>query len=244
MAEAVVASPNARSKGLLARAIGVIVSPTETYADVVAQPRILAALALILVLMVGVSTAFSSSQLGKELTLEQTVRYMEGVGMQVTDEIYGRMEDGIMDQRWYVGAIGAAVFIPLMAAVLAGIILGVYTALLGGDATFKQVFAIVVYSGFIVVLHTLFAYPMMFMKESMASPTSLAVFAPFLDETSFVARLLGAIDLFRLWWIVNLAIGVGVLYKRRTSTIVSTMLAVYAVIALIIAGIGTAFSGA
>jgi hypothetical protein len=63
-------------------------------------------------------------------------------------------------------------------------------------------------------------------------------------ESSFVARLIGAIVLFRLWWIVNLAIGVGVLYKRKTSPVVWTMLAVYAVIALIIASIGSAVSGA
>jgi hypothetical protein len=85
---------------------------------------------------------------------------------------------------------------------------------------------------------------MFYLKESMANPTSLAVFMPFLDESSFVARLVGAIDLFRLWWIVNLSIGIGVLYKKRTSPIVWSMLAVYAVIALIIAAAGAALSGA
>jgi hypothetical protein len=244
MPEAAVSSPDAGSKGLLARAIGVIVSPKETYADVAAKPRILGALALVLVIVIGVSTTFFSSQLGKELVLEQNVRMMERFGVQVSDQMYDQIEDRIMNQPPYLTMIAPAIFLPLMAAILAGVILGTYTALLGGDATFKQVYAIVIYSGFLIALQGLFVYPMFYLKESMSSPTSLAVFLPFLDEASFMGRLLGAVDLFYLWWIVNLAIGVGVLYKKATSPIVSTMLAVYAVIALIIAGIGTAFSGA
>jgi hypothetical protein len=238
------APPAIPSKGLLARAVGVIVSPKNTYADVVARPRILGALGLVLAIVISVSTTFSSTQRGKELALEQTVRYMESFGMQVTDQIYDRMETQIMNQRPYTTVVGTAVVLPLTAAILAGLILAVYTAILGGDAKFKQVYAVVIYSGFLLALQTLFVYPMFYLKQSMSSPTSLAVFLPFLGETSFVARLVGAVDLFRLWWIVNLAIGVGVLYRKRTSPIVSTLLAVYAVIALIIAAIGTAFSGA
>jgi hypothetical protein len=43
---------------------------------------------------------------------------------------------------------------------------------------------------------------------------------------------------------VNLAIGLGVLYKRRTGPIAVGMLAVYLAIALIVAGVKTALSGA
>ena len=59
------------------------------------------------------------------------------------------------------------------------------------------------------------------------------MFLPFLDETRFSARLLGSIDLFCIWWMVSLAIGLGVLYKRRTAPIATTLLVVYAVIALV-----------
>ena len=86
--------------------------------------------------------------------------------------------------------------------------------------------------------------PLNYVRESLTSPTSLAVFLPFLEETSFLARLLGAIDLVYLWWCVNLAIGLGVLYKRRTGPIAGGILAVYGIIALIIAAVRTALSGA
>ena len=246
MTETVVAAQAAGSpsKSLLARAVGVILSPKETYADVAAGPRILGALGAVVIIVVAVSTTFSSTRLGKDLALEQTIRVMEGFGLQVSDQMYSQLESRIMNQGPILPAVGTAVGLPIVAMICAGILFAVFTALLGGDAKFKQVYAIVIYSGFLLALQTLFIYPMFYLKESMASPTSLAVFLPFLDESSFVARLVGAIDLFRLWWIVNLSIGIGVLYKKRTSPIVWSMLAVYAVIALIIAAAGAAFSGA
>jgi hypothetical protein len=56
-----------------------------------------------------------------------------------------------------------------------------------------------------------------------------------LEETSFVAVMLRSIDLILVWWIVSLAIGLGVLYKRRTGPIATTFIGIYVVIALLIA---------
>jgi hypothetical protein len=56
-----------------------------------------------------------------------------------------------------------------------------------------------------------------------------------LPENSFVGRLLGMIDIFLIWYIVVLAIGLGVLYRRRTQPIAISLLAVYAVIAIVVA---------
>ena len=90
----------------------------------------------------------------------------------------------------------------------------------------------------------LFVYPLDYARASLSSPTNLGVFMPFLDENTFFARLIGAIDLFLIWWLVNLAIGLGVLYKRRTGPIATGFLSVYLVIALVIAAIKTALAGA
>jgi hypothetical protein len=64
-----------------------------------------------------------------------------------------------------------------------------------------------------------------------AGPANLAALLPMLPEDGFLAHFLGWFDLFRLWWIVVLAIGLGVLYKRNSRTIMLALLAVYFVIA-------------
>jgi hypothetical protein len=47
---------------------------------------------------------------------------------------------------------------------------------------------------------------------------------PMLSETSFAAHLLGTIDLFLIWYLFILAIGLGVLYRRRTQPIAISLL--------------------
>ncbi|MQA31355.1 MAG: hypothetical protein GEU82_16220 [Luteitalea sp.] len=61
---------------------------------------------------------------------------------------------------------------------------------------------------------------------------------------SVAGRLLASIDLLHGRWTMSLAIGFGVVYKRRTAPIATAMLAVYRAIALVIAGLVSSISGA
>jgi hypothetical protein len=58
---------------------------------------------------------------------------------------------------------------------------------------------------------------------------------PTLPEDSFATVFLGLIDLFLVWWVFSLAIGIGVLYKKKTGPIATSFLLIYGVIALVIA---------
>ena len=116
---------------------------------------------------------------------------------------------------------------------VAGILVGVFNVVLGGEAAFVQVFAVVVGSGVVLALRGLFSAPLDYARETLSSPTSLNAVLPFFEDNTFGARLLGSIDLFVVWWMVSLAIGMGVLYKRRTTPIATTLLAVYVAIATV-----------
>lgn len=227
------------------RILRVVFSPRATYADVAAHPRVLGALLIVLTINIGTFLAFSATQVGQDAMLDQADSTLQSFGFRLNDAQYAQMEARMASPAAsYLNAVGQLVLLPLLAAMIAGIVIAVFNAVLGGNATFKQTYAVVVHSGFLLALQQLFVYPLDYVKQSMASPTTLAVFLPFLDEGTFAARCLGSIDLFRIWWIVNLAIGIGVLYKKRTTPIATTMLAVYSVIALVIAAVGVALSGA
>ncbi|HKT80534.1 MAG TPA: YIP1 family protein [Vicinamibacterales bacterium] len=230
-------------KNAIARAVGVVFSPRETYADVAAYPTVLVALLIVLTVMLGAQAIFTATDLGRDLMIEEGVRMIERFGLQVTDQMYAQIERQA-SQTWIRSVVGGAVFLTMFAAILAGVLFAIFNAIMGGNARFKQVFSIVVHSGYLLALQTLFIYPMFYAKQSMSSPTSLAVFLPGLDPETFVGRIVGGIDFFRLWWIVNLSIGVGVLYKRKSSPIITSMLIVYALIVLAVAAISAAFSGA
>jgi hypothetical protein len=123
---------------------------------------------------------------------------------------------------------------PIFSALIAAIILGIWGMLLGGTGTFKQVYAILAHSGIITAVQVLFTMPLSYVSGRLASAT-LDIFMPMVEETSFIARFLGAIDLFWVWWCISVAIGVGVLFKRKTGGIAFTMLGVYFCIALVLA---------
>jgi hypothetical protein len=226
-------------KGLPARLAGVIFAPRAAYADVAARPRIFGAFAVVLGVIVIVTFAFLSTEVGQQASLDNQVRQMESFGRTVSDAQYAQMER-IAPYSRYFAAAAQLIVTPFLALVVAGLAFAVFNAALGGEATFKQVFAIVVHSGVLLTLQALFTLPLAYARESLSGATTLAVFLPFLDENSFAARLLGSIDLFLIWWIVSLAIGLGVLYRRRTAPITTTLVVIYVTIGVIIAAIKTA----
>jgi hypothetical protein len=236
-------SGTAPSQGLLGRVVGVIFSPRETYQGIAAHPRVLGALLLVLIISVGATTAFLFTEVGQNALFDQQLLAMESFGMRISDEMYDNLESQLQWSPYFAGA-SQLVFIPGGWAVLSGLLLGFFNAIMGGDATFKQVYAIVAHAGVLVALQQLFVLPLNYARESLSSPTSLAVFFPFLDETSFLSMLLGGINLFFIWLIVNLAIGIGVLYKKKTAPIALTMMAVYFSVMLVVAAVRASFSGA
>ncbi len=230
-------APPAAPKGqsLVARLVGVLTSPRETYAALAAAPRWLG-MAIVVVLVVGACQMwFQSTAVGKQATLDEAVRRTESFGFKVSDQLYEEMRKATFDPPpWRVALSAAALVIapPIVWAVMAGLLFLVFGVLSGGQATFKQVYAVVVHSGVISALGTLFLTPLNYFRQSMSSATNLGVFLPFLPEGSFLGRLAGMADLLLIWWLTSLAIGVAVTYKRKTGGVALVLFGVYAVIAV------------
>ena len=234
--------PTPAPSGLLSRFIGIITSPKATFEDVVAHPRWL----LMFALTIGITLVCTAGPLftdwGRQAALDQQVQMMESFGLTVSDEMYTQMQDRMRIAPYTTGG-GILVGSMVMLLLVCGILYAVFNAVMGGNATFKQIVAVVVHAGVISALAQLFAAPLNYARGSMSSSTNLAVLLPMLDESSFVAQFLGMIDLFVVWYVVVLAIGLGVLYKRRTQPIVWSLFAVYAVIAVVVALIKSSLGG-
>jgi Yip1-like protein len=230
-------------RGLPSRVVGVLTSPRATYGEVAARPRWPGVLLVVLLASTTASTAFLSTDVGHQALMDQQVRTFESFGRQVTDVQY-RQFQRMAPYAALFGAAGQVLGVPLAILIVSGIAFAVFAGVLGGHATFTQTFAVVAHSFVVHGLWAVFSTPLNYAREAMSSPTDLAALLPQLDEGSFDARLLGSIDVFRIWWLISLAIGLGVLYRRRTAPIAAGLLIAYAAIALVVAAVGTAFSGA
>ena len=214
---------------LLSRFIGIITSPRATYESVVANPKWFGMLALVSVLMAVIVGGFLLTKVGQEAWLDAAT---------ATGQVSEQQYQGMEKMAPFVGYITVAymlVVMPIFMVIISGILYAIFNAAMGGNATFKQVFTVVVHAGPVGVLSQLFTVPLNYFRGTMTSATTLAVLLPMLPEKSFAARLLGMIDLFLIWQLIVLSRGLAVLYRRRTQPIATALLVVYAIIAVIVA---------
>jgi Yip1 domain len=230
------------TKGLIARFIGIITAPRATFESVVATPKWLGMLVLTTLIVAAGSALPLTTEGGRDALLEQQVRAMEGFGMQVNDQMYQQLQKRNAIAP-YTTAGSIVLMSPIITAVIAGILFAIFNAAMGGTATFKQVYAVIIHAGVVQALGQLFTGPLNYVRESMTSATSLAVLLPMLPDGSFAARLAGMIDLFLIWWVVVLAMGLAVLYRRRTQPIALSLFGVYALIAVGAAAIMSRLGG-
>jgi hypothetical protein len=236
-------SATAPAKGLPARFAGVLFAPRATYAAVAAHPRWLGIFLAVFLISGSAAAALMSTDVGRNAVLDQQIASSTSFGRPPTQAQIDQMEK-MAPYLAYITPVFQLLGLGLGCLVIAGVAFAVFNAFMGGDASFKQTFAIVAHSGVILAVLSLFTTPLAYARESLSSATNLAVFLPFLDESSFAARLLGSIDLVFIWWMLSLSIGLGVLYRKRTGPIATTMFAIYVAIALVIAAIKTASTGA
>jgi hypothetical protein len=131
-----------------------------------------------------------------------------------------------------------------MAVVFSAILFVIFNVALGGEASFKQMFTVYIHAGAIMTLQQLFTGPLNYFRGAVTGATNLAVLLPMIDPKSFLGRALAMTDLFIIWYVLVLAIGLAVLYKRRTQPIAITLYAIYAVIVFGFAAVMSRLGGA
>jgi Yip1 domain len=231
--------PSASSGGaaplsLAQRFIGVLTSPRSTFESVVSFPRWFGIFAITVALSIVTSTAFFWSEVGQSAFVEQ----MKAGNPAVTDQ----QAQMAVTVTKYVTPIAGPIFALLFLLAIAGILMGVF-AITGGSASFKQVLAVVAHAGVASTLAQVVLMIANYFRGSMVSVTSLQGLGQAFAEHGFMAGFLGAIDLWWFWYLFVLAIGLGVLYRRRTAPIYMSFLALYLVIALAVGAFKAATAG-
>jgi len=231
---------------LFARAVGIITSPAATFADVVRSPRPAAILLIVSAVIAIAATVPQMTERGRQAVLDMQVRTRERLMGSGDDEVYARLEEqSRSNARHIFGIVGAFVWLPLVAMFFAALFWGLFNVVFGGGATFKQVLGIVTHSMVIMALGAVVAAPIQMMQTtfSLTGPFNLGALVPMLDPESFIARFLGATSAITIWQTIVLAIGLGVLYKRKSTGIAIGLLAAYGLLVAVGVAIFSAFMG-
>ena len=218
---------------LSARMLGVIRAPRATFERLGANPRYADVL-----LVTFLVTAFSSALLletetGRLALLDQWERTALAFGQPVTDSSYAMLARASENGVAYAAASALANG-PLLAVALSAALFGAFRLAKGGGATYRQVLAVVAHAGVILMLRQLVATPIVYARETLASPTTFSLFFTMLDETSPLARFFGIVDLFVIWWVVVLAIGMSTLYRQPARRLALAFMGTYVALAVIL----------
>jgi hypothetical protein len=97
------------------------------------------------------------------------------------------------------------------------------------------VLTVIVHASSVLALRSMIAAPVNYARESLGGATSLSVLMPAFGESTFPARLLGAVDVFVVWWVVLVAMGFGILYETRAVSVARWLLCAYTAGAVVLA---------
>lgn len=233
-AQAETATPSPDNPSLLARVGGLVIRPRSTFAAIVARPHAAGVLALLTAASFGAMAAFVVTDVGQIALVDQWERTALAFGQTVDDARYAEMQRMSRYAVPYAAAT-AVTRVPIAVVAIAAVAYAVFAAR-GRRATFRQVLAVVAHAAVILALRDVVAAPLNYVRESLASPMTLVWFAGMLDEASPAARFLALMDVFLLWWMVVLAIGLAVLYRVRARMVAAAIFGVYLGVALLLAG--------
>jgi hypothetical protein len=181
-------------------------------------------------LVIALSTTLPQfTERGRRAMLDMQVQQVEKFTRQpVSPEMYAQMEAGA---AWgpYWTLLGVFMAIPVVVLIFAALYWALFNATLGGTATFAQSLGVTAHSSVIGAVGALVSAPVQLMQDTMspAGPFNLGALVPMLDPDSRLGALLAGLTFFGLWECVVVGIGLGVLYKRRSTGIVLTVLAIH-----------------
>ena len=215
----------------LHRLIGMVRRPRATLTAAVGHRQWLDLASVILVVAAACSAGFLMTRVGQLAALDQQVRQLESFGVAVGDDTYQGLRR-IVPYRPLISA--AVIFIgwPILWLVTARILwwVGNRAAAEGParkQATFAEVLTVVVHASAIFAVRAIVSTPINYARESLGGATSLSMVMPGFGDSTFPARLVGAVDVFVVWWVVLIAIGLSILYRTRTLPVARWLFGAY-----------------
>ncbi|NIA31796.1 MAG: hypothetical protein GWP06_18035 [Actinobacteria bacterium] len=225
--------------GLLSRIIGIFTSPGRTAEAIGAKPNWLVPAIIIILLMLLFTYLAKPVIIQETVTRVQQMMESKGVPQDQIDTMLNRIQTS-MGIRMFAGVtVTTALGIFIWAAVW----LFISNIVLGAQASYAQMLGINVYRYFITTIGLLIKLPIMLSKQTMNVHFSLATFLPDGQKTTFLYKILMQVELFNIWAIVVLSIGIAVVSKLDTKRVWPWVVLVYVVWYVAQAALGSMFGG-
>ncbi|MDZ7723724.1 MAG: YIP1 family protein [candidate division KSB1 bacterium] len=219
------------------RIINVFLAPTATFTAVREKPKWI--IPFILILLIGLFTTFMLQPVIADMQKEAMIKQYEKMGMSQQE-----MDQALEKARQWSGLFvypSALIGVAMMLAAGGLVWLFVGNTVLASSMTFHQAMGLNVYRYLIISLGGLIKLPIMLSKNSMDVHFSLATFMPSDASSGFLYKFLANIEVFNIWSIAVLCIGLAVITRADVKKVWPWVAALFLIYYLAAAGLGTAF---
>jgi hypothetical protein len=217
--------------GFLQRAVGIFVSPARIFQELKDRPSWLAPLLTVSLISAGLNGLVLWTSTGEAAVREQFQETMQKRGQTLPPEVLDRQ---IQIYR-YAGPVSYLVVTPIFALLIGGLIYLIFSIGMGGEGTFRQTFAAYTHVGLIGIAWFVVTIGLIFLKGSLKSSTAFSAFLPFLEESTLAYKILRGLDIFIIWQLAVLAIGLGILNNQTTKKAATVLFSLYLGIVLVVA---------
>jgi len=217
------------------RVTGVLGHPRATMAELVQHPVFITTWVVVLLVVAVCGGLLLSTPIGQQALVDERVRVTEALGGRVDDAAYDRLRSDPPVSIYWTSGGRLLLTPPFTLLVTAGLV--ALARFDGARVTFVTALAIAVHATVVLAVQQVVATPLHYVNESLTSPTNLAGLLRVFDEGSVPARLLGTIDVFGLWWMWLLAVGLAAATGHPARQYIWRLLAVYLGVAAIVAAV-------
>lgn len=196
------------------RIVNVFISPKRVFIDLKERPRWTVPF-VILLITVGL-IGMSPFTINKDNTIIQQKRILKEKGMS-EEEIEQAIS--IMNSPFplIVGFLGGCISISAILLIFAAT-LHFLIILFGGYSSFHHAFSVICYSSLVQVVAILMKLIFIGVTKSLNFITSFALLLPFMEKENFIYKVLSHLDLFTLWEMFLVGIGINITHRLKKSS--------------------------
>ena len=203
------------------RIFGVFYEPGKVFADLAEKPRWIVPLILGMLTGLIFVNAINTRIGWDQIVRKQIMSNARTADMPAADREVAIQRGAKVGS--IIGWVGAVVGGPFFCLIVAGVLTGLFNALLGTDLRFAQAFSITAYGFVIRQLYSLLLILVMYLKppeefDLRVSPFSPAAYMNAQDNPKWLMATMGTLDLFTFWVLIVLAIGFSVAARKISFT--------------------------
>jgi hypothetical protein len=217
----------------MSRVTGVLLRPRSTMDEVVRHPAFMTTWVVVLLAVTICGGLLLSTPVGRQALVDERVRVTEALGGRVDDAAYARLQADPPVSIYLTSGGRLLLTPPVTLLVAVGLMVLARTD--GARLGFVTALAIAVHATVILALQQLVATPVHYAYESLTSPFNVAGILGVFDEGTWPARVFGTIDVFGLWWIWLLSLGLAAAAGKPGRRYFWRLLAVYVGVAALVA---------